>query len=257
MSGRIGLIVQARMGSVRLPGKSLRPLAGEALVGRVLERVKRAKRPDLVVLAIPDLPQDAPLHELGVRHGVPVFRGPDEDLVERYLLAAHAFGIDTIVRVPGDNPCPEPWVIDMTIDYHLLSENHFTSSYPDFLDNGFVDGIGCEVLDIHVLKQVRDLTVDARNREHPHTFLYENPDRFHVMSPPCPLEIRRPDIVLDVNTEPQFALMARLYESLYCKNPMFDVHDVIRWWDLTHAEEAESGAAVTSVVSTGIAPRRA
>src|SRR5437868_3425972 len=105
---RTVLIVQGRMGSTRLPGKSLLPLAGEPLLGRLLERLPRVALVDEIVLAIPETAQDDPLAALGQRLGVAVFRGAENDLVDRYYQAATAHGAGTVVRIPGDNPVPEP-----------------------------------------------------------------------------------------------------------------------------------------------------
>src|SRR5437762_12967221 len=87
---RVVLIIQARMGSTRLPGKSLMDLAGAPLVGRILERVKRCRRLDEIVLAVPEGPADRALAQLGREYGVTVFAGSERDLLERYYRAAVA-----------------------------------------------------------------------------------------------------------------------------------------------------------------------
>src|ERR1700741_2078856 len=85
---RVVLIIQARMGSARLPGKSMMDLAGAPLVGRILERVKRCTRLDDIVLAVPDTEENRVLVGLGQSYGVNVFTGSENDLVERYYQAA-------------------------------------------------------------------------------------------------------------------------------------------------------------------------
>ena len=107
-SCRVILILQARMGSSRFPGKSMMDLAGEPLVGRILERVKRCTRLDDIVLAIPDTEQDKPLQKLADRYGVKVFVGSENDLVDRYYQAALVNEADVIVRIPADNTTPQP-----------------------------------------------------------------------------------------------------------------------------------------------------
>ena len=124
---RVILILQARMGSSRLPGKSMMDLAGEPLVGRILERVKRCTRLDDIVLAIPDTEQDEPLQTLADRYGVKVFAGSENDLVDRYYQAALVNETDVIVRIPADNTTPQPEEIDRIIDHHLsalITSNH-------------------------------------------------------------------------------------------------------------------------------------
>jgi len=96
------------MGSTRLPGKSMMDLAGAPLVGRILERVKRCKRIDEIVLAIPDSPKDDVLRQLGSSYGITVFAGSENDLVERYYQAALTSSADLVGRLPADNATPEP-----------------------------------------------------------------------------------------------------------------------------------------------------
>ncbi|ADZ71189.1 Polysaccharide biosynthesis protein/methyltransferase, putative [Polymorphum gilvum SL003B-26A1] len=222
---------QARMSSVRLPGKSMMPLAGAPLAARVVERASRATRPDVFILAIPDIDADDPLVEVARATGVELFRGPEADVLARFSMAAVAFELDYVVRIPADNPCPEPWVIDLTIDHHLRTGNDLTTSYPDVLNTGFPDGIGCEVYRADALHEAARAYTAPRHREHPHTCFYDHAERYRIGSPTCPERVRRPDIVLDVNTAAEFDRISRLYDDLYPRNAAFGIDDVIEWWD--------------------------
>jgi spore coat polysaccharide biosynthesis protein SpsF len=240
---RVVLISQARMGSTRLPGKSLLPLAGKPLVARVMERLKRCSRIDQIVLATTEKTEDDGLEALGRECGTAVFRGSENDLVDRYYRAALAHQAQVIVRVPADNPAPEPQQIDRTIEYHLQSGNDFTTTYPDVLDNGWPDGIGAEVFNFDALQQVWKTSTDARNREHPHTNFYEHPEIYQVGTLPCPPEFSRPDILLDVNTPAEYEFMAQLYDYLYPRNPEFTIFDIISWYDHIYQQQKNSALA--------------
>ena len=85
---KVVLIIQARMGSTRLPGKSMMKLAGEPLVGRILERVKRCKKIDDIVLAIPNKKSDDILFSLGRKYKIKVLRGSEDDLLSRFFMAS-------------------------------------------------------------------------------------------------------------------------------------------------------------------------
>jgi spore coat polysaccharide biosynthesis protein SpsF len=240
ISLRVVMVLQARMGSTRLPGKSLMPLAGQPMVGRVIERVKRCKRVDDIVLATTQKSQDDPLEALGRECGIMVFRGSENDLVDRYYQAALGNRADVIVRIPADNPAPEPIEIDRIIGCHLDSQNDFSSNYPDVIDNGYPDGIGAEVFNFKALERVWKTSTDPRNREHPHTFFYENPDIFKIGTIECPSEFRRPDIVLDVNTQSQYEFVKQLYDFLYPRNPRFTIFDIIDWYDNVYQKKQNS-----------------
>ncbi len=106
------------MGSTRLPGKSMMPLAGEPLVGRILERVKRIATVDEIVLAVPETSDNDPLAALVQRYGVSLVRGSENDLVDRYYQAARAVKAEIVLRLPADNPCPEPAEIERILAFH-------------------------------------------------------------------------------------------------------------------------------------------
>lgn len=239
MKKRVVLIIQARMGSTRLPGKSMMDLAGAPLVGRILERVKRCTRLDDVVLAIPDTIQDMPLRNLGESYGVKVFAGSESDLVERYYQAALWSQAEIVGRLPADNATPEPSEIDRIVEHHLSLGSRGFSSNLSVIDNSeYPDGIGAEMFDFSLLAEARQRHSDLRQREHVHLNFYDyvnekpvDPNWCPITTIKCPVEFRRPDLVLDVNTLEQYKFMLQLYTDLYPVNPHFHITDIIRWYD--------------------------
>lgn len=233
------LIIQARMGSTRLPGKSMMDLAGQPLVGRILERVKRCQTLDDIVLAIPDTPENKVLKKLGENYGIKVFSGSENDLIERYYKAAIWAKADYIVRLPADNPTPEPAEIDRIIEYHLaLGIRGFSSNLSLIADNDYPDGIGAEIFDFSLLDEARSKKPSVQLREHVHLNFYDYSTGTPVDSTWCPVNtvkcpegFRRPDLVLDVNTEEQYEFMKALYEYLYPLKPNFHITDTIAWYD--------------------------
>ena len=246
MPKRVVLIIQARMGSTRLPGKSMMDLAGAPLVGRILERVKRCKRIDEIVLAIPDSPKDDVLRQLGSSYGITVFAGSENDLVERYYQAALTSSADLVGRLPADNATPEPAEIDRIVDHHLsLMRRGFSSNLSVIDDSGYPDGIGAEVFDFSLLAEAREGHADPRQREHVHLNFFDyrtqqaaDESWCPISTVQCPAEFRRPDLVLDVNTQEQYEFMRRLYEDLYPRNPNFNITDIIRWYDEVYRRPA-------------------
>lgn len=239
MKSRVVLIIQARMGSSRLPGKSMMDLAGAPLVGRILERVKRCKSLDDIVLAIPNTDKDRVLMRLGETYGIKVFAGSENDLVERYYQAALWSEADIVGRLPADNATPEPTEIDRIVDYHLsLGQRGFSSNLSVIDNSGYPDGIGAEIFDFSLLKEARELHKDPLQREHVHLNFYNYSTGIAVDSKWCPIntikcpeDFRRPDLILDVNTIEQYQFIRQLYEHLYPSNPQFHVTDTIRWYD--------------------------
>ncbi len=233
------MIIQARMGSTRLPGKSMMPLAGEPLVGRILERIKRCKKIDEIVLAIPQTQENAVIKQLGESFGVKVFSGSEHDLLERYYQAAVWTQAEYVVRLPADNATPEPEEIDRIVDHHLALERRgFSSNLSVIDDSGYPDGIGAEIFDFSLLEEARERDPDLRQKEHVHLNFYDYTSNIAVDSSWCPIStikcppsFSRPDLILDVNTRAQYEFMKNLYEYLYPRNPQFHITDIIEWYD--------------------------
>ncbi|MGN7614462.1 cytidylyltransferase domain-containing protein [Magnetococcales bacterium HHB-1] len=234
----VSLILQARMGSTRFPGKSMMDLAGEPLVGRILERVKRCQRVDHIVLAIPDTPQNDSLDTLAKRYDVPSFRGSEDDLVDRYYRAALAFNTTVVIRLPADNTTPEPREIDRIIEFHQQNDFHFSTNLSPIQNSGYPDGIGAEAFDFKTLEEVHRTNFDPDQREHVSNNFLDyashkavDPQRFTIGTPICPKAFQRPDLILDVNTINEYRFMQVLYSYLYPQNPQFHISDTLRWYD--------------------------
>jgi spore coat polysaccharide biosynthesis protein SpsF len=237
MTDKVVLIVQARMGSSRLPKKSLMDLAGKPLVGRLIERVKRCQNIDDIVLAIPNTIENDPLEDLANSYDINLYRGSEDDLVDRYYKAAKEFDAAIVGRLPADNPMPEPYEIDRIIDYHKKSNNAFSSNLSEVFNNGYPDGIGAEMIDFNALETVWKECKNPKWREHVHLNFFNYNDqkqvdiRFEVGTIECPENFRRPEIILDVNTQEQYEFIKQIYEYLYHDNPYFHIIDVLNWYD--------------------------
>ena len=238
MMGKVVIIIQARMGSTRLPGKSLMDLCGKPLVGHILERVERAKTIDQIVLATSTTAENDALADYVTRLGIDVFRGAENDLLERYYKAAIHYNADTVLRLPADNPFPEPSEYDRLVEYHQSSDNDFSSNITNFMGNGYPDGIGVEAITMAALKKACENNTQPDQREHVALNFYDYVnDRvpegsdFTVGTVKCPENISRPDIVLDINTQEDYQFLRSIYTDIYPENPDFTIHDVIEWFD--------------------------
>jgi len=233
------LIIQARVGSSRLPGKSLLDLAGETLVGRILERVKRCRLVDEIILAIPDNEENLPLKLIGEKFNVKVFLGSEDDLLDRYFKAAKSSNSKYICRLPADNPTPEPIEIDKLIKFHKENNKYgFSSNICSFFQSGYPDGIGIEIFNIELLENVYHYQLDSSKREHVHLNFFDyNTEKAvdnkwcPIKTIECPISIRRPELILDVNTYDQYLFMKELYEYLYPLDNNFTIKDTLNWYD--------------------------
>jgi len=124
----VGIIIQARMGSTRLPKKSLKLLRGKPIVHRCYEQCSKAKCAEKVIVAIPEGELDDPLFEYCKENNMDVFRGDHDNLIKRYHDCAKANDVDTVIRITGDNPIVDPDIIDLVYAEHVKQNGDYTST---------------------------------------------------------------------------------------------------------------------------------
>jgi spore coat polysaccharide biosynthesis protein SpsF len=175
---RVVVIVQARMGSTRLPGKVLMDLEGRPMLERQLKRLALARTPDVIAVATTTDPHDQPIVDLAVRLGVPFTRGSEDDVLDRYVQAAAEHAAEVVVRVTADCPLIDPPVLDKCVDALLAdptldyASNTVTRTYPRGLD--------VEVLTRAVLEVAGREATRSADREHVTRFIWRQPDRFRL-----------------------------------------------------------------------------
>lgn len=203
-------IVQARMGSTRLPGKVLKDLAGKPMLQRVLSRAASAKYLDKIVVAMPDLQESVPIERLCSELGYACFRGSENDLLDRYYRTAVAHCADTIVRITADCPLIDPQVIDLVIQQYMkcpaamryASNIHPTRTFPRGLDT--------EVFGFDTLESAWRNDGNESWREHVTPFIYRHPEKYEIIAVTNPEDHSR--YRLTVDTEEDFQLIELLYQ---------------------------------------------
>jgi spore coat polysaccharide biosynthesis protein SpsF len=176
---RVVAIIQARMGSTRLPGKVLMDLGGEPVLVRVVERTRRAKTLDEIVVATSDLAADNAIAQLCVERSWHYFRGSAADVLDRYYRAAVATRADVIVRITADCPLIDPDVVDLVVGEFLKQGADYAS---DDNPRTFPRGLDAEVLTFSALERAWNEGKEAYQREHVTPFVYEHPEWFSLIS---------------------------------------------------------------------------
>ena len=164
------------MTSTRLPGKVMLPMRGRPLLAWHLERLRRARRLDVVAVASVAAPESAPILELCRALGVPVTLGPEDDVLARYALCAAEHDAEVVVRVTSDCPLVDPALVDMAVE-------RFLSGGADYLaldTSVFPRGLDVEVFGRAALDEAAARAVEPPEREHVTPYLYRRPDRFRV-----------------------------------------------------------------------------
>lgn len=184
------------MGSTRLPGKVLRPIAGQALLSHVLGRLSQLQHPAGIVVATSVLERDSAICEWCEQQGVPCFRGSEEDVLDRYLRCAEHFGFDHVVRLTADNPFTDIGELDRLLALHLAGGYDYTHSF------GMMPlGVGAEVFTLDALRRSHADGHAAHHREHVNEYIPEHPELFRIGVLDVPEEKRCPKLRLTVDTE--------------------------------------------------------
>lgn len=215
MSGRAVAVIQARLGSTRLPGKVLADVAGAPMLARMIERVRAATRLADVCLAVPEGPADAPLRELAASLDVPCHAGPEDDVLARYAGAAERWGADPVVRLTADCPLIDPALIDACVETFRATEGCEFAS----LGGSFPDGLDCEVVSAAALARAyRDARLRSE-REHVTPFIWKRPDVFRCVMVRFPERLGH--LRWTVDEARDLELVRAVYARLYAPGRVF------------------------------------
>jgi len=170
-------VIQARCGSTRFPRKVLAPLQGRPMLAHIIERVANATLVDRVVVATTDLSRDDEVAALATAHGAAVTRGPEDDVLTRYVMAAREHGADVVVRITADCPLVDPTVVDMVIRARADASADYASNVAP---STFPDGYDVEALTAACLDRIdREATLEYE-REHVTVRVREHLDAFRT-----------------------------------------------------------------------------
>jgi spore coat polysaccharide biosynthesis protein SpsF len=197
------IVLQARMGSTRLPGKVLADLAGRSILEHCVERL-RATSGLPVVLATTMLPEDDCLEQVGERLGIRVLRGPDLDVLGRFALVVSTLQLSALIRATADNPA-----VDLDAPRRTLDQLIRTGA-DHVVECGLPYGAAVEAVAASALLRAADLATDSYDREHVTPFLRRD-SRFVALEVAAPKELCRPALRLSVDTEEDLLFMRRLF----------------------------------------------
>ncbi len=217
-------ILQARCSSSRLPGKVLKPILGEPMLARHIERLRRASHITPLIVATSTEASDDPLAELCKDLKVPCRRGSLNDVLDRFYHAAKPFRPEHLVRLTGDCPLADPAVIDACIEFHLSGNYDYTSNA---IQATFPDGLDVEVFRFSALADAWTEASLPSEREHVTSFIYHHPERYRIG------HYRQSEdlswLRWTVDQPEDFEMVATIYRALYPGNPAFDTDDILRY----------------------------
>jgi spore coat polysaccharide biosynthesis protein SpsF len=219
---RVVAIIQARTGSARLPGKVLQDIAGQSMLARVVNRVRRARLIDEVLVATTDQPADDAVVQECKRCSVAVFRGDEDDVLDRYFRAAQLTRAEVLVRITSDCPLIDPEVVDKTVQA-------FLDVRPDYASNVVVRtyprGLDTEVVSLPALERAWRLARQSYERTHVTPYIYDHPAEFKIVSVTAPEDYSRYRWTVDTAEDLEFvrAIYTRLKDENFRSPDVFEL----------------------------------
>jgi spore coat polysaccharide biosynthesis protein SpsF len=172
-------IVQARMGSSRLPGKVMAEVSGKPVIQYVLDRLRRVPNIDNIVLATSTKKQDNILYDFAVSQNTSTFRGSETDVLSRFLQASVTYNAQTIVRICGEDILLDPNIVEILIDRHLESNVDYTTN---IIGRAFPEGLYAEVISKNALQSLANKAISDDHREHVTKYILDNLEKYRVQS---------------------------------------------------------------------------
>lgn len=216
MAGAI--VIQARMGSSRSPGKIVHLLQGEPMLEYQVKRLQKAGLQNICI-ATTDHARDAVTAEIAARLGVPCFRGAEDDVMGRYLACALAFDIDPIVRVGADDPLLDPKGLELLFEIHRDTQADLVyASHPE----GWIYGTAGELVTLNALQRAAQATSDPVDREHVVSYLKRSDEFERIKVSPRSASLNRPDIFLSVDYPEDLHLIEQILAHFTAAGRRYD-----------------------------------
>ncbi|MDD5585102.1 MAG: glycosyltransferase family protein [Candidatus Omnitrophica bacterium] len=221
---RIGIIIQARVESTRLPKKALLPLpygSKISVLEQVIRRAKQTEGVNEIIVASPESSENNIIESLSRALSVRTFRGDALDVLSRFFYAAQEHTLDTIIRLTADNPCIDCTLIGAALNLHCKKGNDYTTT------KGYPLGLNVEIVSFNALKKAFTGNPSVSEKEHVTSFIYSNPETFKVSIKNAEKKYYSPDIRVTLDTQEDYALLCSVFDHLYAGNKYFGVHAIV------------------------------
>jgi len=225
----IAAIIQARMGSERLPGKVLMDIAGKPMLWHVVNRLKQSKYLNRIIIATTTNKDDEKIVDFCETNNINFYRGSENDVLDRYYKTALYWDVDTIVRITADCPLIDPNVIDKVIISYLKNMDNFDGS-SNTIERTYPRGLDTEVISSLGLSKAWNEAKEDYQREHVTIYIYENPLKFKLYSLKNDVDLSYYRWTVDEKKD--LKLVKNIYKFLYSEGNIFLTKDILKLLEL-------------------------
>lgn len=235
MAQKVLCIVQARMGSERLPGKVMKKLGNVPMIAHTLSRAASGRTVDQVVLATSDKPSEKEMVDYLTENGWQVFTGDEENVLKRYVDCEAVYHGDIIIRVTGDCPFIDGNIIDHVVSYFLMNDfDYVRLDVPDTFIRGFDVEVFSREAMLRTYDIARQIEGNSPYKEHVTYYMYKHPEEFKI-GYVRGSALYNKDYRLCVDTPEDFELVTKVYEAL--DNPYAAAREIVKYLE-EHPEVA-------------------
>jgi len=226
---KITATIQARMGSSRLPRKTLKPIMSKPMLWYQIERIKQSRLIDQIIIATSTAPADDEIEEFGKKYGITVFRGSEDDVYGRVVECLKAHQVDIHTEFMGDNPIPDAVLIDSILGFYLKNKDKY-----DYVSNAlsttYPAGFEVYVYPANVLIEAEKYITEPKLREHVNLHIYQKTEHFRICNLEAPEIIQKyKDYHFEVDTAEDFEVISAVIEYFFPKNPHFSMVEAIQF----------------------------
>lgn len=223
MPKRIAAIIQARMGSTRLPNKVLAKIEEHPMIWHLVQRLKNSKYKPEIIIATTTSEKDKLILDIVKELNVKSFAGSVDDVLDRYYQAAKKFNIDIIIRITADCPLIDPEILDEILKFYLKNEYDYVSNtHPPT----YPDGLDVEILSFDILERAWKEAKLASEREHVTAFIWKNEDLFNLGNF-SNKEVDLSKMRWTVDEKEDLEFVREVYKNLYTKKKIFLTSDIL------------------------------
>jgi spore coat polysaccharide biosynthesis protein SpsF len=220
---QVTAIIQARLGSTRLPGKTLMEIEGESLLGHLLSRVRASKLVNDIIIATTDEKRDDPIVEFARNREVNCYQGSENDVLDRFYQVASEFKVENIVRITPDCPMLDPVVMDSVISKYVDGGYDYVSNT---ITPTFPDGLDTEVFSFAALEKAWKEAALPSEREHVTAFIVNHPELFsHLNVAKQGKDLSWMRWTVDTGQDLEFA--KKIFAELYSPDKIFYMDEII------------------------------
>jgi spore coat polysaccharide biosynthesis protein SpsF len=224
---KIGVIIQARMGSTRLPKKVLMDIKGSSVIEHVIKRVKLVRNIDEIIVATSKNPENNVFERISKNSNVGFFQGSEENVLSRFYEAAKLYKLDIVIRITSDCPLIDPKIIEEMVRVYLMNGySVLTNGGLNQEDRTFPRGLDVSIFTFNCLQEAYNNATKKYQLEHVVPYIYENNDVHYFKN-----SINLSKLRWTLDTIEDFELITEIYKALYNGEHNFFMDDIVKLFD--------------------------